>query len=190
MPYSTHSTARMAVRRLGVALHDFAMWFVATVAMTGARYDFALKRVQWEAALGYALAAAVLMLFLGYATGLYRGHFKWGSFTEAFRLGAAALAITISVGIAFIFFVDSFPAGLAASVPPLALLLMIALRWLIRAFSDSPVGIESDDAAPALIYGAGVIGGQIAHSVRTSSDTELKIVGLLDDDPWKRNLHL
>lgn len=190
MPFPTHSAARMNARRLGVALYDVAVWFVATIAMTGARYDFALKRVQWEAALGYALWASLLMLALGYASGLYRGHFRWGSFTEAFRLGAAALVITIAVGLGFIFLVDDFPAGLAASVPPLALLLMAAARWLIRALSDNPVAIEPEDAAPALIYGAGVIGGQIAQSVRTSTDTEFKIVGFLDDDPWKRNLRL
>ena len=47
-----------------------AAWFLATLALTGARHDFVLESVQWQATLLYPIAAGVLMVVVGYGVGL------------------------------------------------------------------------------------------------------------------------
>ncbi len=189
MRYKEVRPALINARRASVALFDVGAWFLATFGLAGARYDFALNRVQWESSIHYATWASLLMLALGYSQGLYRGHFRLGSFHEAFRLATSVVFVTLLVGVGFVLMVPDFPRGLALSVPPGALLLMAAARWLVRAYFDrAPSG--SPDTEPTLIYGAGVIGEQLGESIRTARDSSLRVVGYLDDDPAQRHLRL
>ena len=178
------------LRRASAALWDAAAFFLATLALAGARYDFDLDLVQWEAALYYPVIASALMILVGYSVGLYRGHFRVGSFQEAFRLAFTVATITLFLAVMFVFFVPVFPRGLALSVPPGALLLMVAGRWLVRAYYDRAPASTAEEDGPVLVYGAGVIGGQIARAIRGSAESEMRVVGFLDDDPGNRNLHL
>jgi len=132
------------VRRASVAIWDMAAWFLATLALTGARYDFILQSVQWRATLMYPIAAGVLMAVVGYGFGLYRGHFKVGSFYEAFQLATTVLAVSLLLAVSFLLWVPNFPRGLALSVPAGALLLMATARWLVRASRDRvPAGASA-----------------------------------------------
>jgi len=81
--------------------------------------------------------------------------------------------------------------GLALAVPPGALLLMAAGRWMARAAFErslAPGAVATSE--PTLIYGAGVLGGQLGSAIRISRDQALRVVGYLDDDPSRRHLHL
>lgn len=191
MPLSRFAAARINARRLSAALYDVAAWFLATLALAGARYDFSLAGMQWEAAFRYAIVSSLAMLGVGFSMGLYRGHFRMGSFQEAFRLATAVLAITLVVGVAFLITVPEFPRGLALAVPPGALLLMASARWMARAaYERAMVPSAVETAEPTLIYGAGIIGGQLGDAMRVSREQHLSVVGYLDDDPSKRRLHL
>lgn len=136
MRFSDVTSMRLNVRRASVASYDVAAWFVATLGLAGARYDFALNRVQWESSLHYALWASLLTVALGYSSGLYRGHYRVGSFQEAARLATAVVTVTLIIGIGFIFLVPDFPRGLALSVPPGALLFMAMSRSLDTTLSS------------------------------------------------------
>ncbi len=184
------SMSPINLRRASAALWDAAAFFLATLALAGARYDFDLDLVQWAAALHYPVMASALMILVGYSVGLYRGHFRIGSFQEAFRLAFTVAAITLFLAVMFILYVPDFPRGLALSVPPGALLLMVAGRWLVRAYYDRAPASTAAEDKPVLIYGAGVIGGQIARAIRGSAKSEMRVVGFLDDDPANRNLHV
>lgn len=70
MRFASLNAVRINARRLSVALYDVAAWFIATLALTGARYDFSLDGVQWEATLRYATWSSLVMVALGYSLGL------------------------------------------------------------------------------------------------------------------------
>jgi len=178
------------LKRVATALWDVLAWLGATLALTGARWDFNLSEVRWTATFWYALMASVLMVVLGYVLGLYRGHYRVGSFQEAFRLGVTVAAVTVISAVLFILTVEKFPPFLAAAVPPAALLLMVAGRWLVRASHDRYPSSRAERTEPTLIYGAGVIGTQIARAIRGSEETPMRVVGFFDDDPALRHLHL
>src|SRR5665648_477869 len=101
MRIDERSPSQVTLRRAAAALWDVTCWFAATVALAGARYDFALDRVQWELSLIYPVAASASMLALGYTVGLYRGHFRVGSFQEAFRLAFTGAVITLFLAVMF-----------------------------------------------------------------------------------------
>ncbi|NCD16926.1 MAG: polysaccharide biosynthesis protein [Actinobacteria bacterium] len=188
MNWLMSSDARM--RRASVAIWDTAAWFFATLALAGARYDFILESVQWHAALMYPIAAGVLMIVTGYGFGLYRGHYKVGSFYEAFQLATTAVSVALLLAVPFLFFVPNFPRGLALSVPAGALLLMATARWLLRASRDRTPTAETEEKEPVVIYGAGFIGNQVGDLIRSTPDAPYRVVGYLDDDTSKRRLHL
>jgi len=183
-------TAQVNLWRVSVGVLDVAAWFLATLALAGARYDFSLQLVQWQAAFSYSAWASLAMVALGFSMGLYRGHFRVGSFQEAFRLGTAVLIVALVVGVAFLLLHPAFPIGLAAAVPPAVMLISAAGRWIARAYLERSLPPASATAEPTLIYGAGIIGEQLGQSIRTARDASLRVVGYLDDDPGKRSLHL
>ena len=130
--------------RASIAIWDIAAWFLATLILTGARYDFILESVQWRASLFYPITASVFTVVVGYGFGLYRGHFKVGSFYEAFQLATTVLAVSLLLAVSFLLWVPNFPRGLALSVPAGALLLMATARWLVRASRDRvPAGASA-----------------------------------------------
>jgi len=183
--------SNVQILRASVAAWDVAAWFLATLALVGARYDFSLARIYWQSALFYAVSASVLTLIGGVVLGLYRGHFRLGSFHEAFRLATMVITIGLVLLVPFVLWVPDFPRSLALAVPPGALLLMAALRWLIRAYflDRTPAG-NGTTTSPALIYGAGFMGHQIGELIRVTADAPYDVVGYLDDDRTKRHLHV
>ena len=93
--------SNVRLRRASIAIWDIAAWFLATLVLTGARYDFILESVQW-ASLLYPITAGVLTVVVGYGFGLYRGHFKVGSFYEAFQLATTVVSISLLLAVAFL----------------------------------------------------------------------------------------
>jgi len=81
---------------------------------------------------------------VGYGVGLYRGHFKVGSFYEALQLATTVVSISLLLAVSFLLWVPNFPRGLALSVPAGSLLLMATARWLVRASRDRvPAGASA-----------------------------------------------
>lgn len=184
------SARDVSFRRAALALWDALCWFVATVALVGARYDFAINEVQWGAVMAYGVAVMLTQVIGGLVLQLYRGRFRVGSFDEALYLGALVVAITLVVGMAFLLLMPEFPRGLALSVPPGALLLMATSRWAYRAVREFRHPPREDAQARALLYGAGDMGAHLLRLLDHSPDPPFDVVGLIDDDPAKRYLRL
>ncbi|SDE70536.1 polysaccharide biosynthesis protein [Auraticoccus monumenti] len=184
------STRDVVLRRAVLALFDATCWFIATVALVGARYDFAINEVQWGAVLVYAATVMLLQVAGGAALQLYRGRFPIGSFDEALHLGALVLAIALVVGMAFLLLVTEFPRGLAVSVPPGALMLMATARWAYRALREFQHPQAGGTRDRALLYGAGDLSAHLLRLMDHSPNPPFDVVGLIDDDPAKRWLRL
>lgn len=174
-----------------MALLDAGAWVVGTFLAVALRLDFTLTTVGWLATLLLGLGAAAIQLVVGYGVALYRGRYSYGSF-EVVR----ALAIIV-LGISVLFSTAVIPFGNGIGVPratmlfagPLVLLLMFGIRYATRVTlqrSRKP----RDDAERALVLGAGYLGDRLLHTVITDPISPIRPVGLIDDDPLKKNLRL
>lgn len=175
--------------RLALALWDMVAWAAAALALVVARYSFDLSSEQFRMVLVYAATAMLAQLCLGYVTKLYRGRHSVASFEEAIMLAISVAGIGVVLALAFAWLGPaSYPRVMTFTVPFAALALMAAGRFLIRALarsSNPDVPRES-----VIVYGAGNAGEQFGRLILGDPDAPFEIVGFIDDDPGKRNLHL
>lgn len=175
--------------RLALALWDMVAWAAAALALVAARYSFDLSNEQFRLVLVYAGGAMAAQLCLGYVTKLYRGRHSVASFEEATMLAISVAGIGVVLALAFAWLgPESYPRVMTFTVPFAALALMAAGRFVIRAAaraSNSDVPRES-----VIVYGAGNAGEQFGRLILGDPDAPFEIVGYIDDDPSKRNLHL
>ncbi|QNP55049.1 polysaccharide biosynthesis protein [Tessaracoccus defluvii] len=169
---------------------DVLAWVLAMLAFLLVRYNFDLSDAQWGATLAYTAIAVALQVLAGIFTQFYLGRSRIGSFAEASWLGMLVVAIALVVGLVFSVFSPSFPRGVAIILPPLALVLMATGRFLFRTLIDSRSRASRDGAIPALVYGAGNAGYQVAQLLALAEEPPYRIVGFVDDAKGKRNLRI
>jgi dTDP-glucose 4,6-dehydratase len=169
---------------------DALAWALALFAFFLVRFDLTLSERVWNAAIAYTVAAIVLQVIGGFRFHLYLGRSRIGSFDEVTVLGS--LVAGVALILSGIFFVTQpvFSRGLAFAMPALAFLLMAAGRWVFRAVSNGRRQGDSSESLPALVYGAGDAGHQVARLVDTAEEPPYSIVGFIDDDPSKRFLRV
>ena len=179
------------VRRAALAAMDVASWGLALAMIVGVRLDFTITDVQWTSVVRYGLTVGALMVGLGYATKFYRGRFLVGSFDEALGLALQVGVVAAVALLAAPLLYPDLPRSIPVLVPPVALLICAAGRWIYRVIR------ERTDASPAIgavrnaiIYGAGDAGRQVAQLVRNDRDLSFQVVGYVDDNPGKRHLRI
>jgi FlaA1/EpsC-like NDP-sugar epimerase len=183
---------RVTWQRASLAVWDVICWLAASLLFVGARYNFSLQERDWQYVLLYVVGAISMQLLGGYITKIYRGRHHVGSFEEALTIGLLAAAIAVVLGIgSWALAPSGFPLFVVLTVPIGALMLMGAGRFAARAyFSRHLRDSSSDDAVPVLVYGAGNAGQQFGRIIQNDKDAPYEIVGYIDDDPTKQNLHL
>ena len=173
----------------GLAVWDVLTWAVAAVALVMTRYSFVLTELQMNTVLAYASAAMALQLIVGYGTKLYRGRYSIASFEEATLLALTVLSIGAGLAVLFAFFAPpAYPRVITFTVPFVALILMAAGRFVARAILRP--SRNDKDAEPVLVYGAGNAGQQFGRLLEFDPDAPYQIVGFIDDDPTRKNLHI
>ena len=170
---------------------DVLAWVLALGGFLLVRHEFSLSQRLWLTAAAYVGAAIGLQVVGGFWTHLYLGRSKIGSFDEVTALGKLVFAISLALGAASFVLAPLFSRGIVVVMPMLALLIMAAGRWIFRAArgQDRRRNIDSP-GVPALVYGAGDAGHQLARLVDRSADPPYTIVGFLDDDPGLRFLRV
>ena len=183
---------RVTWQRASLAAWDVVSWILATILFAGARYNFDLHPDEWAYVVAFLTAAVTMQLVGGFWTKIYRGRHHVGSFEEALTLGLLAVAIAVVLGLAsWAFAPTGFPLFVMLTVPIGALMLMGAGRFGARAYFTRHLRDSSaPDAARVLVYGAGNAGQQLGRLIASDPDAPYDIVGFLDDDPSKQNLHL
>ncbi len=183
-----NNVVRTGLLRVGLAVWDSLSWGLAAVALVVARYSFSLSGPEAEFVVIYICLAVVLQLAIGVATKLYRGRHQVASFDEAAQLGGVVLGIGFGLGVLSAYFATpGYPRVVTFTVPLAALTLMAAGRFLFRTVTRTP---HVGDAEPVLIYGAGNAGQQLGRLIEFDPNAPFEIMGYIDDDPGKRNLHL
>ena len=183
---------RGAVFRHGIPyLFDAGAWVVALVFAVIFRYDFVLEPVSWRP-LAVLCAVTVLAQFaLGVVFYLYRGRHPFGSFAEVLALlwSVGSVAILTGVPVAVFGTAWHIPRGTVFVAVPIAFILMGAVRYLKRYLFERSIR-PGEGAANALIYGAGHLGSSIIRRMLTDRDSRYSPVGLIDDDPARRQTWL
>lgn len=182
------------LRRAALAALDVASWALALAVIVGVRLDFSITDVQWASIVRYGLTAGALMVGLGYATKFYRGRFLVGSFDEALGLALHIGTVAVLALLAAPLLYPGLPRSIPVLVPPMALLISAAGRYVFRVLRERIA--EAPDGAPgvvvrnAIVYGAGDAGRQVARLVRNDPDLSFRVVGYVDDNHAKRHLRI
>lgn len=187
---------RVTWQRASLAAWDVVSWLAAAIFFIGARYNFGIgggfELSDWLHILIYVSGAVAMQLLGGYVTKIYRGRHHVGSFEEALTIGLLALLIAVVLGVgSWALGPASSPRFIVLTVPLGALMLMGAGRFAARAYFTRHLRESSaPDAIPVLVYGAGMAGQQFGRIIQNDRDAPYDIVGFIDDDPTKQNLHL
>jgi FlaA1/EpsC-like NDP-sugar epimerase len=177
-------------RRGTLALWDAGCWALATAVVLGVRLDFRVTDIEWRSTLRYLVITMLILVAAGYLTKFYRGRFRVGSFDEVSGLAGQFAVVGIGTAALFTMIDPSLPRSIPVLVPPIALVVAAAGRWLFRTFRDRNGPPSEDRLERALVYGAGDAGYQLVSLLRADRDPKFSVVGLVDDNPAKRHLRL
>jgi FlaA1/EpsC-like NDP-sugar epimerase len=175
------------------AIVDALAWTVSIVIATLIRFDFHVTRVDIVGVAAMIPLAIEAQLVGGYITGLYRGRWRYGSFDEAAALARAA---SLTTGILFLISLglDRHPVPLSSVLGAGfgALVLMAAARYVWRLRREQrlrPTGLGGESTR-LLVFGAGEGGVQVVTAMQRDPNSPYIPVGIIDDDPAKRNLRI
>ena len=170
---------------------DGALWALALAFATTARYDFDLSRVGLPGLLSTMVLAVVLQLGAGLAFGLYSGRWRFGSFDEVTALGRT---VAVTTAVLYVFNLPLVPRPVPASAVLgagfVVLVLMAGVRYAWRLRLEQKRRPSGADSARLLVFGAGEAGAQVIAAMLRDPQSPYLPVGLLDDDPEKRNLRI
>lgn len=134
--------------------------------------------------------AAVVHALVGLSFGPYMVRHVRGSFEEVLSVTrAAAITGLVLVAVAFVPTDSVFPRSTPVLATALAIVLMLATRFVVRSWRTRRTGAKRD-AERVIIFGAGLAGRRLVHSLLHDDQTKMVPVALLDDDKGKRRLRI
>ena len=170
---------------------DAVSWSVALVLAVWARYEFDLDSISWWPMLAIIAGAWIVQFLTGWMFHLYRGRFTYGTFEEVQALAVAVLVAAVLLGLPVVLFGSEFgvPRSVVLIATPIALLGMFSIRYGKRLYVEHK-SRPSKDAEPTLIFGAGYLGSALVRRMTTDGEALYRPVGLIDDDPSKKNVQI
>ncbi|WP_308122961.1 polysaccharide biosynthesis protein [Microbacterium marinilacus] len=170
---------------------DVAAWATAVVLAFLLRYEFDLGRDSWPRMLVLVVTAGLLQLVVGWSVYLYRGRYTYGTFEEVRAVAQAVVLVALLLGIPLLFVgpLVAVPRSAMFIALPIALLAAFSVRYLKRLYVERRQRPDSG-ATRTLIYGAGYLGADLVRRLETDPLSSYQAVGLVDDDPRKRNMQL
>ncbi|MFO1321999.1 MAG: nucleoside-diphosphate sugar epimerase/dehydratase [Burkholderiales bacterium] len=179
------------VRTLSAFVHDLAAAVAAWVVAYLLRFNLAVPpefaASMWDKLLWIVPLQAAICLRLG----LYRGLWRYASFTDFRRIIASALIGAMSIAIFLFFFqLRLVPRSVLVLYPILLATIMGGSRIAYRAWKEGHLmRLSRLEARRVVVIGAGTAAARLLTSLGRSE--EWLVVGLLDDDPAKqgREIH-
>jgi len=166
-----------------VTFSDVLIWPVSLAVAT----SFYGRSLTESVIPALAAIAMVTQLVVGFATGLYRGHFKRFSFDEAgaVAISTGAVGATL-IALEFIISNEGRSGQQLVLATALAAWLMFGHRYLRRVRADRIASAANMDKTPVIVCGAGDGGYRAIHAMQSAPDSLYRPVALVDDDPARR----
>jgi len=190
-PYTPPAFTRWVGRHRSAVLFlvDALSWLVALTGTILLRYEYTWSRVNGRGLLVAMVLAVVCQGVLGTYVGLYRRHFRYGSFEEAYGLAGVAL---VTGGLLLAVSLLHSTLMVPRSVPPLATSATICgavmARSMWRLYHERRK--RPFDAESIIVVGAGESAYKIVKQLLSSPDSPFLPVAMLDDDPQKASLRV
>ncbi len=178
------------------ASFDAGSWAIALYLALVLRFEFAWRTRDWgpfdlSDFLEAAVIAGLLQLVLGFAAGLYRQRFNYGSFEEVARLAGTAAATTIGLAVLNNWAFDQLiPTSVTFISGLIAVFLMAAVRYLWRLNLERNMRPSPETSQRVIVFGAGEGGAQLVTAMLRNPDSPFLPVAILDDDPARSRLRL
>ncbi|SMQ70531.1 NDP-sugar epimerase, includes UDP-GlcNAc-inverting 4,6-dehydratase FlaA1 and capsular polysaccharide biosynthesis protein EpsC [Plantibacter sp. VKM Ac-1784] len=169
---------------------DALCWVLAIVVAQLVRFELEYERVALVGTVLLCVIAVVAQFIVAYLWSYYHGLHSFGSFYEAKQLIVVALIVTaILIAVNAVFGVAwGVPRSTTVIAFPFAIVFMGITRYVKRLFVDSrsrPI-----EAQRVLVYGAGALGMSIIPRLMRDPQSPYLPVGVIDDDPSKRNFRI
>jgi FlaA1/EpsC-like NDP-sugar epimerase len=151
--------------------------------------------------LGWAAFTGLILLItpaVFYVNRLYTHYWRYASVEELLLLvGSMALSTAIAGSLVMLdFWLMGGNVSIPRSTPLIFLLLAVAAtagqRFLVRLESryETRVAAKQNKLNNALVLGAGNTGALMIREVQQNPDSDIRVVGILDDDPSKLNARI
>jgi FlaA1/EpsC-like NDP-sugar epimerase len=170
---------------------DAIAWTLSLLIAILLRLDFTWTGVDTVGVAAMIPLAIEAQWLGGYLSGLYRGRWRYGSFDEVAALVRAVImttAILFAIGLALDHRAVPLSSVLGAGFGALVLMGGARYVWRLRHERRLRPGAEGTDRL--LVLGAGEGGVQVVTAMLRDPSSPYIPVGLLDDDPVKRNLRI
>ncbi|MBA3888916.1 MAG: polysaccharide biosynthesis protein, partial [Gemmatimonadaceae bacterium] len=184
--------------------HFFVLDFILLILVAAVAFTSRFEGWGWWAdwhreAIWLALLIVPLKLAIFHAVGIYRRLWRYASVAE---LEIVLVASAVTAGVTLLAGTLVLPAlGVVSGRIPLSVLLIDSIltpavitipRIVLRSWARRELNGRKSPASGrrALIAGAGDAGGMIAAELLSNPQLGIVPVGFLDDDPFKRGLHL
>lgn len=183
---------RLQVPGMALLAVDTVAWGAGILAAMALRFDFRFETwSQWRP--GIAIAVAVVaQAVAGLALGLYRGRWRQGSLDEGLALAKAVACSGAALLVANNLLLDAriVPTSVVFAAAPGAFCGAGAARFVERLLLFRRTRTVRAEGQPVLVFGAGDGGSRVIGSMYSDPDVRYTPVGLIDDDPGKRNLRV
>jgi FlaA1/EpsC-like NDP-sugar epimerase len=168
---------------------DAWAWMVGITLATGLRYELDVPRSTISAIPLLCLAVIAVHFSVAHLLRLYRGRWNYGTFDEV--VGLATTVAWTSLVLVFVnMLTRAIPISASLAAGPAALVIMAGIRIARRESLARRRRPNHPDVTRVLVFGAGEAGSSLIESMVSDPASTYLPVGLLDDDPAKRNLHL
>jgi FlaA1/EpsC-like NDP-sugar epimerase len=183
---------RLQMPGVVLAVVDMSAWALGVLSAMALRFDFRFDTWgHWNAAgaIGIAVTAT---LAAGATGGLYGGRWQRGSLDEGLALARAVILVCVTL-----FAVNNLllgdrlvPTSVVFAAAPAAFCAAGAARFIERLMVLRRSRRAPGNAIRVLVFGAGDGGQRVITSMHGDSQGRYTPVGLIDDDPAKRNLRI
>jgi FlaA1/EpsC-like NDP-sugar epimerase len=166
---------------------DLAGWTLSVLAATYLRLDFSFKSVQALPLLGLLSVGLVAQTVTGFAAGLYKQRWRFGTLDEVSGLIRAAFATTACLTLATaVGNPRVIPLSAAIMGGFVGLVTMFTVRYLWRLTFESVRQPDERVASRTIVFGAGEAGSEIVRSLMRNPTSPYLPVAVLDDDASKQ----
>lgn len=171
---------------------DSCVWIAAFPFSLYLRYGFDLTQINLIGLLIVIAITVLLQLGAGFAFGLYRGRYPYGSFDEGRILYPVIMGVFVIVQGLLLYYAWHLdvPRSMMVIATPFAILGMMAIRYGKRLVEDYTNRPDTERSERVLIYGGGFVGSDLVGTLMSDANSHYYPVGIVDDDLSLKNARI